>query len=124
MLNGIFAGFFFWWDFGEFAYIEHFAIASSARNGGTGGHALDMFIESLDGKGVVLEAEPETDGGMARRRIAFYRRHGFDTVDGFVYIQPPYSPGKNELELTLMTAGRCPDAKTMANTLHREVYGV
>lgn len=123
MYQGRFAGIIYWWDFGDFAYIEHFAIDSSARNCGLGGRALDMFTTKLRDKGVVLEVEPETDGELARRRIGFYQRHGFELIKDFKYLQPPYSSGKNELELCLMTKGKCPQAEIMALTLRKEVYG-
>ena len=123
MSKGVFAGLIYWWDFGNFAYVEHFAIDSRCRNGGIGGRALDLFVEQFTDKGIVLEVEPETDGDMARRRIGFYRRHGFEVIEGFSYMQPPYSKEKNEIELWLMTYGHCPDAGIMSDTLKKEVYG-
>ncbi len=123
MHHGVFMGIIYWWNFRDFAYVEHFAVDSCARNCGLGGRALDMFTSRLAGKGVVLEVEPESDGEMARRRIRFYQRHGFELVKGFKYLQPPYSAGKNELELCLMTKGECPRAEIIARTLRREVYG-
>lgn len=113
-------GFFGWWAFPGFVYIEHFAVLPSLRGAGVGGRALDDFCRSA-AKPVVLEAEPPTMGDMARRRLAFYSRHGFSVLDKD-YIQPPYGEGLPSVPLYLLSNAPV-DVSTAIQTLHREVYG-
>ena len=63
------------WDFDRFCYVEHLAISPDARNGGYGGHLLQLLQHQLK-RPIVLEVE-EPQEEMARRRIGFYQRHGF-----------------------------------------------
>lgn len=123
--KGRFAGILYWWDFGSFVYIEHFAIDPHHRNAGLGGRALNQFTDRMRGvgKGVVLEAEPAYSGDMARRRVEFYQRHGFEALTEFAYRQPPYAPDKEPVELWLMKSGKCPPPEEMTRIIIREVYG-
>lgn len=100
--NGTFAGILTSWDFGDFTYVEHFAILSELRGGGYGSHAFQMFLNECTHHPVVFEVEmPETEN--ARRRIAFYERQGM-TLLPFTYIQPAYVPGGPTLSLKLMSS--------------------
>ena len=89
------------WDVAEdFIFIEHFAVEKKSRNGGIGGKMLDDFI-AWYGKKVVLEVElPEDD--LKKRRIAFYKRHGFAWNDES-YFQMPLRKGQEPMPLRLMT---------------------
>ena len=124
--KGCFAGILYWWDFGRFAYIEHFAVDPGLRNVGLGSCALSQFADDMRkaGKGVVLEAEPAFTGEIAQRRVGFYERHGFKALKEYAYVQPPYAPGKKSVELWLMKTGDCPAPEEMARTIKKEVYGV
>lgn len=113
------------WDFENFVYVEHYAVGADYRGGGLGGIVLDVFVGIItneNGKPMVLEVEPPSEEyPMARRRIDFYRRHGFELCD-YEYIQPPYTDSGEWLELKLMkTAGEL-DLDEVTATLHRQVY--
>lgn len=112
-----------WWDFGDFRYVEHFAILSSLRNAGYGRRVLELLARDSSVP-LVLEAEaPETE--TARRRIGFYERAGFAVWDR-EYRQPPYRPGDGFLPMWLLVRGapeRLPDLRAVRGTIYREVYG-
>ncbi len=81
---GHYAGFISYWQFDTFAYIEHFAVNPAARGGGIGACALQEF-RAMSGLPVVLEVERPGSNDMADRRIAFYRRNGFHTIELRLY---------------------------------------
>ncbi|MFZ4456222.1 MAG: GNAT family N-acetyltransferase [Bacteroidales bacterium] len=112
------------WEFDEFCYLEHFAIAKAYRNRGYGKMALNLWLSNLL-KPVVLEVEPPTNE-ESKRRIRFYEKLGlkFWSVG---YIQPPYSPDKQSVHLKLMSFGDLEVEKSfeqIKRVLHKEVYGV
>lgn len=119
-----FAGFISSWDFDRFSYVEHFAIESTLRGQGLGGQLLSHFVATV-GKPVILEVEPP-ESEMARRRIAFYRRHGFKLWSEIDYVQPPYSPSQHAQPMRLMTCGFTAAAQVSAaaREMKRVVYGV
>lgn len=119
--NGHIAGMLTWWDFDKFVYIEHFAVDTAKRGVGIGGVALDIFKQTVGGRPVVLEVEPEDDGGIAHRRIAFYRRHGFEILTR-KYIQPPYSPGLPSVPLYIMSTALDIESETVIEKLYTKVY--
>lgn len=117
-----YAGFITGWDFGDFIYLEHFAIDESMRNGGIGSKALKAYLGQLS-KPVVLEVEMPTEE-ISKRRVGFYERLGFK-LDKHTYYQPPYRKGDNFLEMRLMTYGEIDLDKTfdqVNSTIHKEVY--
>lgn len=112
------------WDFGDTAYIEHFAVDGSYRNLGLGAKILTR-IKEIYNKIIVLEVEPP-QGEMAVRRIEFYRRCGF-VLNEYDYVQPPISEGKSAIPLMLMTFDKGVDAASfnaIRALLYTEVYGV
>ena len=120
------AGLLTWWNFGDFRYVEHFAVNPEMRGNGIGKKAIEAFVRGSR-SAVVLEVEPEATGEMARRRIGFYKRCGFTPHADYIYIQPPYGPGLAEVPLTLMTAGGSAvtgaDLEKIDQTLKTMVYG-
>lgn len=118
-------GFVTCWDFGGFAYVEHFAVDGTLRGQGTGSKSLALLADRVGGKPIVLEVElPITD--IAQRRIAFYERNGYALLST-AYAQPPYREGGEGLPMKLM----CTDegfgeahGGEIVTTLHRRVYGV
>ncbi len=121
---GAVVGFATVWNFDGFSYIEHLAVDASVRGGGVGGRLLDSVVGAED-RPLLVEVEPAATGDDARRRIAFYERHGFVAYPHFDYVQPPYSQDLPEVPLMFMVSGHV-GAKTlesMSTTLHREVYG-
>ncbi len=112
------------WDFPEFIYIEHFAIASAYQGEGLGKVALFKMMEWKK-KAVVLEVElPHTK--QQKRRIDFYKRCGFHQNE-FAYEQPPLREKAKWLPLQLMshpTPLTIERFEACREELYREVYGV
>lgn len=116
--DGKFLGFITTWSLSQqITYVEHFAIHPGVRGSGLGG----KIIDSLRGN-VLLEVElPDTP--EARRRVEFYRRHGFEAAEGFRYVQPSYAPSLPPVPMMLMYRGEI-DLRVAALDLHAQVYGV
>jgi ribosomal protein S18 acetylase RimI-like enzyme len=122
--DGTFCGFITSWNFDDFVYVEHFAVADIVRGKGVGSEIIDDFCNAAQ-RPVVLEVEtPKTT--QAIRRIAFYERHGFKVVSQ-TYMQPPYDKKSFYLPMLLM----CNDStfgekhfSRIKNTIYTEVYGV
>ena len=112
-------GFITLWDFGGFAYVEHFALHPERRGGGAGAFVINDIYNMID-KPVVLEVEPPTDE-IAIRRIGFYERAGFILHADLDYIQPPYVKGGESLHLKLMTKGTV-DMNKKYNEVVSEIY--
>lgn len=111
-----------YWDFGTFAYVEHFAIDPAMRNGGCGKQALNHLCQALASP-IVLEVEEPVEE-MAQRRINFYRRQGFALWEK-PYLQPPYKPGDGFLPMLIMAYGdvHCDtDFEHIKKQIYREVY--
>lgn len=112
------------WQFDDFAFIEHLAVDPVYRGQGLGSEILHALSERL-GCQIVLEVEPpETE--TAARRIAFYRRNGFETSE-YPYVQPAYSAEKHALPLILMTTdGPVSQARfqSIRDALYHTVYRV
>lgn len=102
-------------------FIEHFAVAETHRNSGLGGKLLDEAIALLGG--ACLEAEPPcTD--IAKRRIAFYNRHGL-VLNEYPYVQPAITAGRNPVPLMIMTYGAAIGAEEFSMLdaeIKKEVY--
>lgn len=119
---GIPVGLITYWDFGDFHYVEHFAVAPELRNGGMGARVLACVKERLSTP-IVLEVEMPVEE-MARRRVGFYGRQGFVLWEN-AYVQPPYRPGGDSLPMRLMVCGDLRsdrDFHRIEKTIHREVY--
>lgn len=87
------------WSLSGCTFLEHFAVDPALRGGGIGGRMLDELTARAGT--LCLEAElPENE--TARRRIGFYRRHGF-VENPYPYRQPALVPGRSAVPLVLMT---------------------
>lgn len=120
--NSTFVGLITYWDFGSFFYIEHFAIIPEMRNHGYGKIVMEKVKEVLHSP-IVLEVECPTEE-MSRRRIGFYERQGF-LLWKSEYMQPPYRPGEDFLDLFIMAYGNIDegvDFENVKRTIHKEVY--
>lgn len=118
-------GFITWWNLKHAVYIEHFAISPAMRSKGLGAMTMGRFTALHPNRMVVLEAEPAGSNAMAQRRINFYGRCGFTPHPRFHYLQPPYSPGLPEVELTLLTCGESVSESrlsSIASEIHTKVY--
>lgn len=110
------------WNFTEFLYVEHFAVAPKFRNKGIGAEILNE-VTSNSGKTVCLEVEPP-ESEMPKRRINFYKRNGFFLND-FPYQQPALSKNKKPLKLFLMTSENTvgkDEFEKIKNILYHRVY--
>ena len=117
-------GFITYWDFDDFYYIEHFAIAPEARNGGFG-HKVLKYIDDKLTKPIVLEVEVPIDE-MSIRRIGFYSRLGYKLWER-KYLQPPYRKGDEYIPMYLMVKGdldSTKDFERIKQKLYSKVYKV
>ena len=109
------------WDFGDFIYIEHFAIEQEERRHGYGSEALSKLLK-MEGKRAILEVEmPYYPNDAAMKRIQFYKRLGFQ-LRRIPYKQPPYRKGDEWLPMKLMTYGKLNVTNRVINTIYHEVY--
>jgi ribosomal protein S18 acetylase RimI-like enzyme len=92
------------WDFGDFAFLESFAVRAGLRNKGYGSRILGRYVRKA-GKPVVLEVERPGGSEFAGRRIKFYERAGF-RLNRYDYVQPPYGKNKRAVPMYLMTYGK------------------
>jgi len=117
-------GFITYWDFDDFYYIEHFAIAPDHRNRGYGRKVLKHIDEKLS-RPIVLEVEvPVTE--MNIRRISFYERLGYKLWEK-QYQQPPYRKGGKYIPMYIMAQGNLDckkDFSRIKQRLYKDVYGV
>jgi len=117
-----YAGFIFYWQLSDFAFIEHFAIVPELRGSGIGS-AVMRLMEQQHPK-IVLEVEPPHDLN-AQRRIRFYEGLGFAAY-AFPYLQPPYQIGAGPVPMLLMQKGMSPEEHTFSTVsaeIYLEVYG-
>ncbi|MBP1638445.1 MAG: family acetyltransferase [Bacteroidetes bacterium] len=116
-------GLFYAWNLDGFRYIEHFAIAKALRGQHIGETILCSYLAQST-LPVVLEVEPPVTG-INCRRIRFYGKAGFELCSQ-PFIQPPYAPGQNRVELRLMEWGGellKQNFERVKNELYRTVYG-
>lgn len=117
-----YAGFCICWDFGGFAFLEHFAVKPEIRGLGIGEKTLSL-LRTTHHKTILLETEPPVDE-TAARRVSFYQRNGFRMLHRF-YVQPSYGINKPEVELKLMYCGEEPDSvqlDRMIGMIKKNVY--
>jgi len=117
-----FVGFFNYWKFSRFYYIEHFAIKSQFRNLRFGTEAIKAFLKQAE-MPVVLEVETPTTI-TASRRIHFYERLGFYVLSD-IYMQPPYDARSFPVPMLIMSNDYHFSSKhfrLIREVLYREVY--
>ena len=110
------------WDFPGFRFVEHFAVDPTMRGAGLGSKMMRRY-SGTDQRPILLEVElPDTM--LARRRIGFYQRLGFN-LESYDYVQPSLRVGQAELALRIMSY---PYPITEAEfvsfkrTIYKEVY--
>lgn len=112
-------GIFFYWDFDNFIFLEHFAISPECRGGGLGSRVLRDFCNTK--KMIILEIDP-LDTEIAHRRKYFYEKLGFHYND-IDYSHPGYEIDYPEHELKIMTLGKEIDKETFEEFLYlRDKY--
>ena len=100
-MNKKLVGFINYWDFEEFAFVEHVAIEPPLRGHKLGEKIISLTKESLSVP-LVLEVEYAESSEWGSRRIEFYNRLGFEIVPSH-YMQPPYRKGEKYVPLHLMS---------------------
>lgn len=100
--QNVYVGFITYWQFKDFVYIEHFAIAAEFRNGGIGSVVMKEALRQV-GTNVVLEVEDPIDE-LTQRRVRFYEALGFKLY-GANYQQPPYRETDSWYDMKLMSYG-------------------
>lgn len=120
--TGCFMGFMTMWRLPRAMYVEHLATEPDVRGKGIGGELIDYAIKEAGNQPLVVEVELPESGPEAPRRIAFYKRHGFEPMDDFTYFQPPYAPGLPDVQLLLMTTRQLDDPTEFVIQLHTIVY--
>lgn len=125
LMNSELVGFFNYWDFEKFIFVEHIAIEPPLR-----GHKLGEKIITMARKSVsvpiVLEVEKAEQSEWSARRIEFYHRIGFHLVPAD-YVQPPYRAGDEYIPLHLMSDDLDfaeQNFVEIKNIIHQKVYRV
>lgn len=112
-----------YWNFEDFVYVEHFAIASELRNQGFGKAVfLDFMMQQSEQ--VVLEVEMPHDE-QSEHRIEFYSSMGlFRNVQQ--YEQPSYYGLDSVIPMIIMSKYELDDDEFLGvkDVLYSEVYGV
>ena len=117
--GGVRIGFICIWELKRAAFVEHFVIYDEHRGKGCGGEAIDCVCRKF-GK-VVLEVEKPEDE-IKRRRIAFYRRHGFE-INPRPYEQPAYRADSGRIPMHLMSyPALAADFDGLVGELYEAVY--
>ena len=93
-------GFIAYWDFGNYLYIEHFAINQTIRSKGYGSFIL-KDLEKRKKKRLLLEIDPVTDE-ISTSRLHFYQRNGF-SENPYPHTHPPYRDGFKGHKLVVLT---------------------
>ncbi len=111
------------WKLDEIMYLEHFAVVPQMRGHGIGREVFGNFLDKVAST-IVLEVEPPTTP-IAVRRIRFYESLGLKLWNSVHYVQPPYGPDRQPLELKLMTHGDVSQEmlERAIKQMHSRVYG-
>lgn len=89
----------FYWQFDEYAFVEHFVINALYRGKSYGSKILRDFLQKH--KKIFLEIEPVCDV-MSEKRFHFYKRLGF-VKNELKHYQVPFREGAAILPLTLLS---------------------
>lgn len=107
------------WKLEDCYYLEHFEVFEEFRNLKLGSQILVELKEKFGN--IILESEPSHLDEMAERRINFYLRNGFSIISED-YIQPSYGPGKNSMNLFLLSNFDVTEVQVIKKELHKKVY--
>ncbi len=107
------------WDLENYYFLEHFEVFEEFRNQKFGAEILGVLKQKFER--IILESEPDSLDEIAKRRIGFYERNGFEIISK-KYIQPSYGEGKNELPLYLMSCFEVEDLEKIIKKIHSIVY--
>lgn len=107
------------WKLESCYYLEHFEVFEEFRNLKLGSQILTELKEKFEN--ILLESEPSHLDEIAERRINFYLRNEFLIISED-YIQPSYGPGKNSMNLFLLSNFIIDDVKEIEKELYSKVY--
>lgn len=122
MKENEFVGFFTYWAFDRFSYVEHFAVDPKMRGQNIGSEVMKAFL-TKNKLPVVLEVEMPEDA-QSIRRIGFYERLGFKVIS-HSYAQPYYDGSGKILPMLIMSNDYHFADKhfnLIKNTLYQNVY--
>ena len=122
MKDGDFVGFFNFWTFEQFVYVEHFAVDSKMRGQNIGSEVIQTFLSKIN-LPVILEVEMPKDA-QSVRRIGFYERLGFKVLS-HNYAQPYYDGSGKLLPMLLMSNNYHfaeNNFNLIKNTVYKNVY--
>lgn len=122
--DGAVRGFMNYWEFEDFIYLEHFAVARELRGQGLGAKLINELRSIAPNNRIVLEAEPPKQSEIAYRRVRFYERLGF-FLNKYTYLQPPYKSNDPPIPLVIMSTERELSHKEFLitrNLIYRNVY--
>lgn len=120
--NDQFVGFFNYWTFDRFYYIEHFAITPAFRSQKIGTKAMEIFRSQVS-LPIVIEVEMPTNS-EAIHRIKFYEELGFKVLSHY-YAQPPYEGGGFLMPMLIMSTDyhfANSHFELIRETLYKNVY--
>ncbi len=125
LMNNELIGFFNYWDFSDFLFLEHIAIEPPLRGHKLGEKVISL-VRSFNSKPLIIEVEQAENSEYGARRIEFYRRLGFEILP-FSYFQPSYRQGGDSVPLDMM----CDDYsfgtenfERIKTVIYQFVYGV
>lgn len=95
-INNKDVGYICFWDFGNFIFIEHFAIFKHLRCQGLGTMFCEWFFKQYK-KPIIFEVEKPTNT-QTRRRINFYKKLNI-VFNEFEYTQPSYHNGNDSIPM-------------------------
>lgn len=122
--DGNLAGYFIFWDFDDFIFIEHIATLKEFRGQGIGTSFLNEFIKK-NNKQIVLEVE-NPDNETAIKRIKFYEHLGF-VLNSYNYMQPSYHNDRTTVPMKIMTLQKTlseQEYNKITKKIKQEVYNV
>ncbi len=126
LMNSSPIGFFNYWNFDDFVFLEHLAVEPPMRGYKLGEKLINLLKDIVEEKTIILEVEKADDSEFGERRIEFYRRLGFELVP-IEYEQPPYREGESYLPLHIMSNNVSFAMKKfdeIKSALYRKVYKI
>ena len=125
LMNKELIGFFHYWDFEDFLFLEHIAIEPPLRGHKLGEKVINL-VRTFAEKPLVIEVEQAENSEYGARRIEFYRRLGFEIVPE-KYFQPPYRKGGKFIPLDMMSDDvdfATDNFENIKTTIYNYVYGI
>lgn len=117
--DGISIGYCIIWQLENLYFLEHFEVFEEFRNQNFGSEILEILKEKFEK--IVLETEPEHLSEIAKRRLSFYQRNGFEIIEKN-YLQPSYGEGKPAVHLFLMANFEAEILEVLVKKIYENVY--